>query len=258
MAAAPASKGFDGSVFGLTTAGRSVLAITSIGLLTSDDDGVTWAHSGPQSSEDWRFLAAAKNDVVSASLHTISFSADAGQSWAPVIAPEVLTQISAVAVEPSGRIWVGGREGVFVSRDAGHNWTTPKNLFVNSVNSLFYDDSTNRMMVTTGGYSSIVFTVQLPDLQVSFADTGWSLRFARPMGDHLIAATLFDGVVVQPRMVASPMADAPVKGAAESQPVITERRAETLQPVAVQHPNVELGPNGVPIIEPVHLPTAPQ
>jgi len=34
-------------------------------------------------------------------------------------------------------------------------------------------------------------------------DTGWKLRFVRPVGDYLEAATMFDGIVVQPRMVDS-------------------------------------------------------
>ena len=32
---------------------------------------------------------------------------------------------------------------------------------------------------------------------------GLELRFVRPMGDHLVGATMFDGMVVQPRMVDS-------------------------------------------------------
>jgi hypothetical protein len=40
-------------------------------------------------------------------------------------------------------------------------------------------------------------------MQIKSWDTGWNLRFARPVGDHLVAATLFDGIVVQPRMVDS-------------------------------------------------------
>jgi len=100
--------------------------------------------------------------------------------------------------------------------------------------------------------------VQLPELQVSFADTGWNLRFARPMGDHLIAATLFDGIVVQPKMVISPMAEAPARGSTEVQPVVATRSAETQRPVAVHAPDVVLGPNGVPVVAPVHLPGLPQ
>ena len=43
----------------------------------------------------------------------------------------------------------------------------------------------------------------ITSMQVNSWDTGWNLRFVRPVGDHLVAATLFDGIVVQPRMVDS-------------------------------------------------------
>jgi len=195
---------FDGSVFAIVTSGRTVLASTSVGLLTSADDGVTWAATGPADSPEWRFLAAAKSNVVAASLHSAELSNDGGVVWEPLRLPGNLTQISAVAVEPSGELWVGGREGVFISTDRGRTWTIPKNLYLNAVNNIFYDDSTNQVTITTSGNSSLVFTVQLPEKRVTFTDTGWSLRFARPMGDHLVAATLFDGIVVQPRMVESP------------------------------------------------------
>ena len=79
------------------------------------------------------------------------------------------------------------------------------------MSSVFYDESSNRVIVTTGGYSSIVFSVQLPGKQVSYFDSGWSLRFARSVGDHLVAATLFDGIVVQPRVMDSPGAAVPVQ-----------------------------------------------
>jgi photosystem II stability/assembly factor-like uncharacterized protein len=253
-AAAPAlgtGNGFDGSVYGLATSGQTVLAITSIGLLSSTDQGVTWALTGPERSAEWRYLASAKDDVVAASLHTVSFSADAGKSWAAVLLPEGLTQVGAVAVEPSGRIWVGGREGIYVSKDAGNTWTTPKNLFVNTVNSIFYDEAAEQMVVTTGGYSSIVFLVKLPQMQVSFADTGWNLRFARPIGDHLVAATLFDGIVVQPRMVATPLEPA-------AQAVAPPRPVAAVHPAVVQPPPETLDPSGVPVVRVVHLPGSPQ
>ncbi len=197
--------GFDGSVYGLATTDKSMLAITSIGLMTSEDNGQSWALAGVERSGDWRSIAAAKENVISASLHSVAFSADAGRSWSPMVLPEGLTLVGAVAVEPSGRLWIAGREGVYLSSDAGRTWTTPKNLFVTSVNSLYYDEATSRMLVTTGGYTSILFIVSLPDLKVTFTDSGWNLRFARPMGDHFIAATMFDGLVIQPRMVATPL-----------------------------------------------------
>jgi hypothetical protein len=54
---------------------------------------------------------------------------------------------------------------------------------------------------------TIGFAASLPDYRVSYWETGWALRFLRPVGDHLVGATLFDGMVVEPRMVASPFPD---------------------------------------------------
>lgn len=200
---------FDGSVYAIATAGQTVLATTSVGLLTSEDNGLNWTASGPEGSAEWRFLAAAKTKAVAASLHSAQVSVDSGMKWQPIDLPVGLTQIAAIAIDPSGDVWVGGRQGVFVSSNAGKSWTTPRNLFVGPVSNIFYDDSTDRMVITTNGNSSLVFTVQLPTKQVSFADTGWSLRFARLVGDHIVAATLFDGIVVQPRMMVSPVASLP-------------------------------------------------
>jgi photosystem II stability/assembly factor-like uncharacterized protein len=197
-------KRFDGSVFALVTTDSVVLAASSNGLLSSSDNGVTWHRTGPDDSADWRYLAAAKRNVVAASLHGMEFSSDEGGSWTPVKLPDALTQVTTIAVEPSGEMWVGGREGVFVSSDAGLNWTTPKNLFVNSVTSIYYDEPSNRILVTATGAKDVAFLVQLPSKSVTFAETGWNLRFMRPVGDHLVGATFFDGIVIQPRMVATP------------------------------------------------------
>jgi photosystem II stability/assembly factor-like uncharacterized protein len=195
---------YDGGVYDLATADQVLLAATSSGLMASSDNGETWAFSGPERSSEWRFLAAAKHNAVAATLKTIDFSSDSGASWFPVAPPPQLTQISAVAVEPSGEIWAGGREGVFASSDGGNTWTTPKNLFVTSVTSLFYDDRTNRVLVSSSGAHDVVFMVQLPGKTVTYADAGWNLRFVRPVGDHLVGATFFDGIVIQPSMVAPP------------------------------------------------------
>jgi hypothetical protein len=49
----------------------------------------------------------------------------------------------------------------------------------------------------------MAFAVEIGSMRVSWWDTGWNLRFVRPVGDYLVGATLFDGIVVQPRMVDS-------------------------------------------------------
>ena len=219
------SRVFDGSVYAIATAGNTVLATTSVGLLTSIDEGVSWSATGPDGSSEWRFLATAKKHVIAASLHEVKYSADEGVIWEPVKLPAILTQISAVAVEPSGRMWVGGRQGVFVSPDGGNTWTIPKDLYLNLVSSIFYDEATNHVIITAGGTSSLVFTVLLPKMDVDYTDTGWNLRFARPVGDHVVAATLFDGIVVQPGRTA--VAATPVDATGQSAVAATKGTAAT-------------------------------
>ncbi len=61
----------------------------------------------------------------------------------------------------------------------------------------------NRMLITGSAPSTTAFAVEIPSMRVESWDTKWNRRLVRPVGEHLVAATLFDGVVVQPRMMDS-------------------------------------------------------
>lgn len=175
---------------------------TSEGLLRSDDDGIAWTPLPSLHMGEVRFFAVEKNVLLAAGLKRMSISLNGGARWTPVALPADLTQISAVAIDGHKDLWVGGREGVFYSPDNGMSWKIVHNLETPQVDGIFYDRTGNRILLTTSD-STMVFAVQLPEHTVRYWDTGWKLRFARPMGDHLLAATLYDGVVIQPRMVDS-------------------------------------------------------
>ena len=64
-------------------------------------------------------------------------------------------------------------------------------------------EPSQRMLITANSQNTIAFAVHLPDRSVHYWNTGWNLRLVRPVGDHLVGATLFDGIVVQPRMIDS-------------------------------------------------------
>jgi photosystem II stability/assembly factor-like uncharacterized protein len=199
----PSARGFDANVNGIARVGDTLYAATSEGLLRSVTAGESWKlMAGPQ-KEGWSFIASAKTWVLAATLRSAVLSSDGGQRWAPVKLPETLTQLAAVAVDDAGGLWAGGREGVFVSQDRGATWQSLKNLPIRDVNSLFYDEASQRMLITANSQNTIAFAVHLPDRAVRYWNTGWNLRLVRPVGDHLVGATLFDGIVVQPRMVDS-------------------------------------------------------
>jgi photosystem II stability/assembly factor-like uncharacterized protein len=190
-------------VYALTSGSAGVYAGTSAGVWRSTDSGQSWSQLQVPKLTEARYIALHGQMVLAASLTGLALSQNGGTSWSNVMPPPTLTQIGALAVDGGGNMWIGGPEGVFYSTDHGVSWKTLHNLFVRQVDGLFYDATNNRVLVSSTS-GTVGFAASLPSYNISYWDTGWPLRFLRPVGDHLIGATLYDGVVVQPKMVASP------------------------------------------------------
>ncbi len=212
VAKTPQADRLDAVVYSLARTGEMLFAGTSSGLLRSVDLGQHWTAIRSLAMPDVHYVAvmnpkdAAENPgsmVLAASLQRLSLSPDGGATWDTVALPADLTQIGAAAIDGDKNLWVGGREGVWLSTDYGSTWKTLRNLFLTEVDSIYYDPGAQRVLVTASN-SPVAFSVSLGDHKVNYWDTGWKLRFVRPIGDHLIGATLFDGVVVEPKMVDSP------------------------------------------------------
>jgi photosystem II stability/assembly factor-like uncharacterized protein len=193
----------EGAVMTLSRSGDQLYAVTSDGVFSVDDPARPWSKVEGLPEEPWRYLAASDSKMLLASLHSLTLSTDSGKTWHAVPVTQELTQIGAVAIDGSGNLWAGGREGIYFSTDNGATWSTSKGLFVNGVNNIFYDKAGDRLLVTANGSSTFAFSLHLPDQTMKYWDTGWNLRFMRPVGDYLVGITRFDGVVVEPRMVPS-------------------------------------------------------
>lgn len=190
-------------VFALASNDTTVFAGTEDGLLTSTDNGKTWNHVRSASNQPWRFVNATGPRVILADLRVLSLSTDKGATFHNIVSPQELTRIEAAAIDGGGRIWVGGREGIWYSENDGATWKTLQNLFVPVVSGIYFDPGGNRIFVTSNQADNLVFSVHVPDLKVSYRNAGWELRSVRPVGDHLVGITPFDGVVLQPRMIDS-------------------------------------------------------
>jgi photosystem II stability/assembly factor-like uncharacterized protein len=201
---AQAPAGFsDSSVYALVTSGFTVYAATESGLLVSASSGESWKHLDGQGA--WRFITAEGKKVLAADVKRMQISLDDGKSWQAVAQPAQLKQVSGIALDRAGELWVAGGEGVWFSEDNGAHWSKVPGLTLNDVNSIFYDQAADRMLLTGNSSTTYAWAVHTPDKKLEYWDTGWNLRLLRPVGDHLVAATLVDGVVVQPRWVVSPV-----------------------------------------------------
>jgi hypothetical protein len=198
---APAER-IDSVVYALTPGSMEIFAATSNGLLRSNVDGTQWEPVRSLAMPDVRFLAVQGTTLLAAGLKYVALSQDGGVRWTNLALPAVLTQIASVAIDDQKNLWVGGREGVFYSANKGVSWYPLKDLNINEVDSVYFDAAGARVLITCAN-SNVVFAVNTTTHKVNYWDSGWRLRFARPMGDYLLGITLFDGVVVQPKMVDS-------------------------------------------------------
>lgn len=194
---------FDAAIPAIARADDMLYAATSDGLLVSHTAGESWNLAAGVPRHGWDFVSAARSMVVVGTLREAMLTLNGGRHWTPVTLPPGMTQIGAVAVDGSGGLWIGGADGVFVSENSGVTWQSLSAVTVRGVNSLFYDSASQRMLITSGDKNTIAYAVHVPDKSVRYWNSGWDLRLVRPVGDHLVGATLFNGIVVQPRMVDS-------------------------------------------------------
>ncbi len=190
-------------VYSIASNDDAVFAATEEGLLMSKDQGRNWNRVRSANGTAWRVLSAQGHRVAVADLKTIALSTDDGATFRMVSAPAELTMVSSLALDNTGHLWVGGREGVSVSDDDGASWHAQKGLFVPNTSGLYFDQASSRVLVTSSKPGTVVFAVHEPDMTVQYWESGWVLRGARPVGDHLVGITPYDGIVLEPKMVVS-------------------------------------------------------
>jgi photosystem II stability/assembly factor-like uncharacterized protein len=202
-------------VSSVSIAGKSWYAASTAGLYRSSDQGATWV-GGPLLGETELNRVAAHDELVFVSnIHRLFVSQDDGGNWRPSLLPDGLSRIAAIAISPDGVLWIAGPEGVWISKDTANTWERVKTLPINDINSLIWDPSESRMMVTSwkGG---LFFGSNDDAASWKYWSAGWELRGVRSAGGHLIGASLFNGVVMDPAGVAwQPPARSPATAAGQ-------------------------------------------
>ncbi len=176
------------------------LAATSAGLFVSSNDGKSW-NGGPVVGKTDFVSVRAKDDTMAlATRNTVLVSKDNGATWQE--SAKLSTFVSSIrnlAITPDGQILMASREGAFRSPNGGAGWEHMQNgLPDKNISSIAYDANSGKLLATSTE-TGVVFMSQ--DGGQSWnrgPDAGYPLRSVSFVHGHYVAATPFDGVVVQP------------------------------------------------------------
>jgi photosystem II stability/assembly factor-like uncharacterized protein len=174
------------------------LASTGFGLLTSRDQGVTWQGGQVMGSGDYVSVAVHDGMMAAARADGVVLSRDSGSTWDPMGIPVTLTRIHGLIFSADGTLWLGAREGVYFTHDQGKTWRWIARLPFTDVDDLYYDAAMNKVLVSSR-ISEQIFGIDPKTLTWKWWQTGYRIGLVRTAGPRVVAATLYDGVVIEPQ-----------------------------------------------------------
>jgi photosystem II stability/assembly factor-like uncharacterized protein len=172
-------------------------AATSEGVFTSTDHGASWQGGLVMGSAEYHSVAVWNGELLAARRQGVVFSKDGGKTWDPMGLPSHIKDIRRIAISKDGELWVGAGDGVYFSRDRGRNWFWLEKVPVHDVGDLAFDPKTGRMLATSRS-SEVLYSIDPVSLTYTGTSTGFRLFLARSAGGVRFAASLQDGVLMEP------------------------------------------------------------
>jgi photosystem II stability/assembly factor-like uncharacterized protein len=202
------------------------LASTTIDLLTSRDQGASWQGGPVMGDGEYVSVAVHGSTMAAARADLVILSTDAGSTWIPIQVPAMVTRIQQVAFSKDGTLWLGAREGVYFTRDIGKTWLWIQRFPFRDVDDLSYD-STQDIVLVSSRQSEEVYAIDPKTLKWNWWETGYRIGQVRAAGERLLAASLHDGVLVEPQPAGV------ASGRQRSQPLFIVHRSSPLTQIAI-------------------------
>jgi photosystem II stability/assembly factor-like uncharacterized protein len=175
------------------------LAATSAGLFTSSNQGKNWSGGPVMGKQDFVSVQANGNLIAIATRSNVLVSKDDGKTWQDSSLSSYVSSIRGVTITSDGEIMFASREGAFRSPNGGGGWEHMQNgLPDKNISSITYDQSNKRLLATSTETGVVFESVDAGHSWTRGPDTGYPLRHISVVHGRFVAATPFDGVVIQP------------------------------------------------------------
>src|SRR5205085_1577554 len=166
---------------------------TSGALLVSKDLGKTWNMQRGAKKEPFLKVRANNGMVVAATYTTLLVSPDGGKHF-NVEQSLPVTLITGIAIDGDQNLWIASAQGLFRQQKGGTWQPISTDLPQSKVTSLDYDERSHNLLAIVNG-STEVFSSADGRKWHRVQDAGLPLHRAIPMRDHMMALSLYEGVV---------------------------------------------------------------
>ena len=186
-------------ILSLSLVGDRWYAGTTDGLFVSADHGRKW-YGGPVEGEH-EFIAV--NTLSDGAVAVICpkrafVSHDDGKSWNEVAYPHYVTGLYNLTQASDGSLWLATREGALHSTDAGKTWEhVLGGLPARNIYSVRYDAQGNRLLATAQHAHTVFESTDGGQSWHSTPPTGVSIRAAMDYQGRLLAASAYNGLLLQ-------------------------------------------------------------
>lgn len=189
----------DVHVSDIEVAHKRWMAATSAGLFTSSNAGKSWSGGPVMGKVDLVSVKSNGELVVAATRTDVLVSTDSGMSWKQSSLPSYVMNIRGVAITPDHQILIASGQGAYRSSDSGLSWQRSFNGLPDSnISSISYDESGNRLLATSIATGVIFESEDGGRNWHRGPDSGYPLHSVSVVHGRFLAATAFDGVVMQP------------------------------------------------------------
>ncbi len=174
-------------------------AATTEGVFISSDHGRKWYGAPVEGEKEFIAVVSLKDGsaAVVAPKHAY-LSSDEGKTWSPIVIPQYVTGLYNLTQAGDGSLWLATREGALHSQDGGKSWEhVLGGLPARNVYVVRYDAASQRLLATAQHTHGVYASKDGGNTWQLSPDTGVSIRVAMNFQGHLLAASSYNGLLLQ-------------------------------------------------------------